>query len=97
MVILALAHAKPRFPIWAVSKLKGQSKRDDGMIFGSCKASQTPRVPYHTVGLIDLDRAAKPLLVLLVDAAEWATVATRVRGGLAATAAGFVEERDRGG
>ena len=26
---------------------------------------------------------------------EWATVATRARGGLAATAAGFVEERDR--
>ena len=30
---------KPRFPIWAVSKLKGQSKRDGGIIVRSCKAS----------------------------------------------------------
>ena len=29
----------PVFPIWAVSKLKGQPKRDDGMIVRSCKGS----------------------------------------------------------
>ena len=32
----------PVFPILGVFRLNGQSKRDDGIIFGSCKASQSP-------------------------------------------------------
>ena len=32
---------KPGFPILGVFRLNGQPKRDDGMIFGSCKASQS--------------------------------------------------------
>ena len=36
---------EPVFPIWAVSKLKGQSKRDSGIIVRSCKASQSPVYP----------------------------------------------------
>ena len=36
---------RPGFPILGVFRLKGQPKRDDGMIFGSCKASQTPVYP----------------------------------------------------
>ena len=36
---------KPVFPILGVFRLNGQSKRDDGMIFGSCKASQSPVYP----------------------------------------------------
>ena len=35
----------PVFPILGVFRLNGQSKRDDGMIFGSCKASQSPVYP----------------------------------------------------
>ena len=35
----------PGFPIWAVFRLKGQPKRDSGIIFGSCKASQSPVYP----------------------------------------------------
>ena len=35
----------PRFPILGVFRLNGQPKRDDGMIFGSCKASQSPVYP----------------------------------------------------
>ena len=38
---------QPGFPIWAVSKLKGQSKRDGGIIVRSCKASQTPVYPLN--------------------------------------------------
>ena len=37
--------ACPVFPILGVFRLNGQSKRDDGMIFGSCKASQSPVYP----------------------------------------------------
>ena len=36
---------RPIFPILGVFRLNGQSKRDDGMIFGSCKASQSPVYP----------------------------------------------------
>ena len=36
---------EPGFPIWAVFRLKGQPKRDSGIIFGSCKASQSPVYP----------------------------------------------------
>ena len=36
---------QPTFPISGVFRLKGQSKRDDGMVFGSCKASQSPVYP----------------------------------------------------
>ena len=36
---------KPVFPILGVFRLNGQSKRDDGMIFGSCKAIQSPVYP----------------------------------------------------
>ena len=35
----------PGFPILGVFRLNGQPKRDDGMIFGSCKASQSPVYP----------------------------------------------------
>ena len=37
--------AEPVFPILGVFRLNGQSKRDDGMIFGSCKATQSPVYP----------------------------------------------------
>ena len=40
-----MERCKPVFPIWAVFRLNGQSKRDDGMIFGSCKAIQSPVYP----------------------------------------------------
>ena len=36
---------EPVFPISGVFWLNGQSKRDDGMIFGSCKATQSPVYP----------------------------------------------------
>ena len=36
---------KPVFPILGAFGLKGQSKRDDGMIFGSCGACQLPVYP----------------------------------------------------
>ena len=36
---------QPGFPILGVFRLNGQSKRDDGMIFRSCKASQSPVYP----------------------------------------------------
>ena len=36
---------KPGFPISGVFRLNGQSKRDGGIIFGSCKASQSPVYP----------------------------------------------------
>ena len=36
---------KPVFPILGVFRLNGQPKRDDGMIFGSCKARQSPVYP----------------------------------------------------
>ena len=39
------SEVKPGFPIWAVFRLKGQPKRDSGIIFGSCKASQSPVYP----------------------------------------------------
>ena len=39
------AAIQPGFPIWAVFRLKGQPKRDSGIIFGSCKASQSPVYP----------------------------------------------------
>ena len=32
----------PVFPILGAFRLNGQPKRDDGMIFGSCKAIQSP-------------------------------------------------------
>ena len=35
----------PVFPILGVFRLNGQPKRDDGMIFGSCKARQSPVYP----------------------------------------------------
>ena len=38
-------HYTGGFPIWEVSKLKGQSKRDGGMIFRSYKASQSSVYP----------------------------------------------------
>ena len=40
-----LRSIKQGFPILGVFRLKGQPKRDDGMIFGSCKASQSPVYP----------------------------------------------------
>ena len=36
---------RPGFPILGVFRLKGQPNRDGGMIFRSCKASQTPVYP----------------------------------------------------
>ena len=36
---------RPVFPILGVFRLNGQPKRDDGMIFGSCKARQSPVYP----------------------------------------------------
>ena len=36
---------KPGFPILGVFRLNGQPKRDNGMIFGSCKATQSPVYP----------------------------------------------------
>ena len=40
-----LEEVKPVFPILGVFRLNGQPKRDDGMIFGSCKARQSPVYP----------------------------------------------------
>ena len=39
------ARTKPGFPILGVFRLKGQPNRDNGMIFRSCKASQSPVYP----------------------------------------------------
>ena len=36
---------EPGFPILGVFRLNGQPNRDNGMIFGSCKASQSPVYP----------------------------------------------------
>ena len=41
----AINATPPGFPILGVFRLRGQSKRDDGMIFGSCKAGQSPVYP----------------------------------------------------
>ena len=45
--MLGVFKLKPGFPILGVFRLKGQSKRDSGMIFTSCKASQTPVYPLN--------------------------------------------------
>ena len=41
----SIDEVKPVFPILGVFRLNGQPKRDDGMIFGSCKARQSPVYP----------------------------------------------------
>ena len=51
----------PGFPIWAVSKLKGQSKRDGGIIVRSCKASQTPVYPIRDA-ILAVNHASCPSL-----------------------------------
>ena len=40
-----LIMSDPGFPILGVFRLKGQPNRDNGMIFGSCKATQSPVYP----------------------------------------------------
>ena len=52
---------RPGFPIWAVSKLKGQSKRDGGIIVRSCKASQSPVYPIRDA-ILALNHASCPSL-----------------------------------
>ena len=43
----------PVFPILGVFGLKGQPKRDGGIIVRSCKASQTSGVPHQTASHLD--------------------------------------------
>ena len=49
------------FPILAVFRLKRQPKRDDGMIFGSCKASQSPVYPIRDA-ILAVNHASCPSL-----------------------------------
>ena len=51
----------PVFPISGVFRLKGQSKRDDGMIFRSCKASQSPVYPIRDA-ILAVNHASCPSL-----------------------------------
>ena len=51
----------PGFPILGVFRLKGQPKRDDGMIFGSCKAIQSPVYPIRD-GILAVNYASCPSL-----------------------------------
>ena len=44
-ILAASGRSYPVFPILGVFRLNGQPKRDDGMIFGSCKARQSPVYP----------------------------------------------------
>ena len=57
----------PGFPIWAVSKLKGQSKRDGGIIVRSCKASQTPVYPLNASSRTGLVSTKTPRIWLVVE------------------------------
>ena len=45
IAVSAVPNSQPVFPILGVFRLNGQPKRDDGMIFGSCKARQSPVYP----------------------------------------------------
>ena len=49
------------FPILAVFRLKRQPKRDDGMIFGSCRASQSPVYPIRDA-ILAVSHASCPSL-----------------------------------
>ena len=49
------------FPILGVFRLNGQSKRDDGMIFGYCKASQSPVYPIRDA-ILAVNHASCPSL-----------------------------------
>ena len=49
------------FPILAVFRLKRQPKRDDGMVFGSCKASQSPVYPIRDA-ILAVSHASCPSL-----------------------------------
>ena len=51
----------PGFPIWAVSKLNGQPKRDGGIIVRSCKASQSPVYPIRDA-ILAVNHATCPSL-----------------------------------
>ena len=51
----------PVFPILGVLRLNGQSKRDDGMIFGSCKAIQSPVYPIRDA-ILAVNHASCPSL-----------------------------------
>ena len=51
----------PVFPILGVFRLNGQSKRDDGMIFRSCKVIQSPVYPIR-VAILAVNHASCPSL-----------------------------------
>ena len=51
----------PGFPILGVFRLNGQPKRDDGMIFGSCKAIQSPVYPIRDA-ILAVNHASCPSL-----------------------------------
>ena len=52
---------KPIFPILGVFRLKGQSKRDSGIIFRSCKAIQSPVYPIRDA-ILAVNHASCPSL-----------------------------------
>ena len=52
---------KPGFPILGVFRLKGQSNRDSGIIFRSCKASQSPVYPIRDA-ILAVNHATCPSL-----------------------------------
>ena len=53
----------PVFPILGVFRLKGQSKRDSGIVVRSCKASQSPVYPIRDAILAVNTRAASRVLI----------------------------------
>ena len=55
------AAIEPVFPILGVFRLKGQSKRDDGMIVRSCKATQSPVYPIRDA-ILAVNHASCPSL-----------------------------------
>ena len=52
---------RPIFPILGVFWLKGQPKRDDGIRFRSCKASQSPVYPIRDA-ILAVNHASCPFL-----------------------------------
>ena len=61
LIVLRFMPFSPVFPILGVFRLNGQSKRDDGMIFGSCKARQSPVYPIRDA-ILAVNHASCPSL-----------------------------------
>ena len=71
----------PVFPILGVFRLKGQPKRDDGMIVRSCKARQSPVYPLNASSRTGLGSTKTPMIRLVVEGRERQPSRTRRETG----------------